>query len=138
MKLTETFEMRMKRFRVLPLRPEAFHFASEHRQGYSEEESKPHQNTLIQSLVGAPRPLPPARPRIQHIHNLSSSAHANKLMHKDSLSYYPTRRQSLKSEQCAQGRNLKTDTRPIQGKEKLVFSLSSFSTFFPSGPLHPT
>lgn len=30
--------MRMKRFRMLPLRLEAFHFASESWQGYSEEE----------------------------------------------------------------------------------------------------
>lgn len=57
-------------------------------QGYSEEEGKPRPGYPASVSSGRP-------PRIQHIHNLLSSAHANKLMHNDSLPYSPTRRQPL-------------------------------------------
>lgn len=99
---------------MLPLRPEAFHFASESWQGYSEEEGKPHPE--CPALVSGGRP-----PRNQPIHNLLSSAHANKLMHNDSLPYSPTRRQPLSQNNVPREGTKRQTGAPSKGKISLHF-----------------
>lgn len=80
------------------------------------------QNTLPKSLVGNP---------LGSSTSLLSSAHANKLMHNDSLSYSPTRRQPLSQNNVPREGTYGQTQGPSKAKRSVYFLFSPHLFLWP-------